>query len=117
MPTFCGLAGYEPDGQLQWDGQDVWPFLTGKATRTEARSFSWRTDDRTAVREGDWKLIVPVRGSVELFDLRSDPYERNNLAAERPEKSSQLRALLAHHHKLDNRQLLPFIPKANSATN
>ena len=31
------------------------------------------------VRQGDWKLIVDSRGNGELYNLKSDPYELNNL--------------------------------------
>lgn len=32
------------------------------------------------VREGDWKLIVPVKGKVELYNLKEDPFEKDNQA-------------------------------------
>jgi arylsulfatase A-like enzyme len=32
------------------------------------------------VREGDWKLIVPVKGKVELYDVKRDPFEKENVA-------------------------------------
>ena len=43
------------------------------------------------VIEGKWKLIVPnpvtlPQGEVELYDLAADPWEKNNLAGEQPEK-------------------------------
>jgi len=116
MPTFCSLAGYTSEKDLQWDGQDIWPLLAGKTRQAEPRSFYWRTVDQTAVREGDWKLILPVRdhsGTVELFDLSSDPYEQNNLATAHADKVAQLKKRLAQHQKLDNPKILPFIPDLN----
>jgi arylsulfatase A-like enzyme len=63
------------------------------------------TPNEGAVRAGDWKLIVNEgqgrqarrRGesSVQLFDLRNDPYEKSNLAKERPEKVEELRQALS----------------------
>jgi uncharacterized sulfatase len=48
------------------------------------------------VREGDWKLILPVRGTdpPELFDLAHDPHERTNLAPRQPDRARHLRQLI-----------------------
>jgi arylsulfatase A-like enzyme len=47
---------------------------------------------RAAVRQGDWKLIwrTLLPQSVELYNIAEDPSETKNLAAENPEKVSQL---------------------------
>src|SRR5262249_32647869 len=42
------------------------------------------------VREGDWKLILPVKGSAELYDVKSDPFETKNLAEKQPAKVKAL---------------------------
>ena len=114
MPTLCALAGYVADTDPKWDGQDIWPHLTGKATQAEVRSFYWKTTDQTAVRHGDWKMIVPLRKerrAVELFDLASDPYEQQDLSAGYPKKVEQLGELLAQFQELDNSERIPFAPK------
>ena len=42
-----------------------------------------------------WKLLVRASdGTEELYDLKQDPGELRNLAAERPEKIAELRAAL-----------------------
>lgn len=48
------------------------------------------------VRQGDWKLILPVDSSddLELYHLAPDPFETVDLASKRPEKVRALRALL-----------------------
>ncbi len=50
-----------------------------------------------AVREGDWKLLVNPDGSrSELYDVRRDPGEVDNLRAEHPDVAERLtRAVLA----------------------
>ena len=49
-----------------------------------------------AVRSGDWKLIERYEdGALELYDLKKDPSEARDLAAKRPEKAEELRALLS----------------------
>lgn len=48
----------------------------------------------SAVRAEGWKLVARP-GREELFDLASDPEERNDVAAEHPERVASLRAALA----------------------
>lgn len=45
-------------------------------------------------RQGDWKLILPHAKDtpVELFNLKDDPFETKNLAAEKPELVKELTA-------------------------
>ena len=45
-----------------------------------------------AVRVGDWKLVGSFRGEWELYDLRTDRSELNNLAAQQPAKVKELAA-------------------------
>jgi arylsulfatase A-like enzyme len=47
---------------------------------------------RAALREGDWKLVwrTTLPSLVELFNLAQDPSEKNNLAAQNPEKVAAL---------------------------
>jgi uncharacterized sulfatase len=42
------------------------------------------------MRRGDWKLIVPVDGKPELYDVRRDPHEERDLAPSRPDLVSEL---------------------------
>lgn len=47
------------------------------------------------VRHRDWKLIVPADGTaVELYDMKVDPFEKTNLAANRSADVERLRAAL-----------------------
>src|SRR5262249_12693456 len=47
---------------------------------------------RAGIREGDWKLIwrTPLPSSTELYNLADDPSEKNNVAAQNPEKVADL---------------------------
>jgi arylsulfatase A-like enzyme len=48
-----------------------------------------------ALYEDPWKLIERGNGEVELYDVREDPAEKHDLAAERPEVVAKLRGALA----------------------
>jgi arylsulfatase A-like enzyme len=81
---------------------DVWPVLNGNR-KAEPRGLYWAGVGfrARAVRDGDWKLIVPQKGEPELFDLASDPNETTDLAAKMPDKVTALKALLATVSKGD----------------
>lgn len=87
-PTFAALAGASTAKCKPLDGMNVWDTIAqGKPSpRTEV---VYNVEPfRAAVRQGDWKLIwrslIPT--SVDLYNLASDPYEENNVAAAHPDK-------------------------------
>jgi len=52
---------------------------------------------RFAITEGDWKLILPHRKSkLELYNLASDPSEKNDVASEHPEEVKKLRSKISN---------------------
>jgi arylsulfatase A-like enzyme len=105
MPTLLEVAGATYPKTRK--GQEVpamigksWgPLLAGKvdSPRTPQDYVAWEIFGNRAVRQGDWKLRwewKPLgKGDWELYDLAADPAERNDLAAERPDKVKALLAL------------------------
>ena len=53
---------------------------------------------RKAVRDGDWKLVSDS-GKESLFDLSTDPAEKNNRMESNPVIGSRLRDILAGWEK------------------
>jgi arylsulfatase A-like enzyme len=108
-PTLLKLCGASDEQALPVDGLDIWPTLTeGKRSPHDAILLN-STPSNGAVRVGDWKLVV-IRGredpdepllanhgtpSVELFNLRDDPFEKTNLADREPHKKQELQEILA----------------------
>jgi arylsulfatase A-like enzyme len=57
---------------------------------------SWRTTPAGAIHSGDWKLHEFFEdGRLELYNLRDDIGEKNNLAEKMPNKANELHAWLA----------------------
>jgi len=57
FPTFVRLTGAEMPTDRDYDGQDIWPLLSGATTFKREKPFYWIYLDRvTAVRSENWKL-------------------------------------------------------------
>lgn len=69
-------------------GLSLLPIFQGKQ-REPHQEIYWRFNKANAVRQGDLKAIR-AGNSWELYDLKADPTETNNLAAEYPEKTKEL---------------------------
>ncbi|MPY88697.1 MAG: sulfatase-like hydrolase/transferase [Luteitalea sp.] len=105
-PTLIGLAGGEVDPEWNLEGRDLWTLLSGRRTDWEPRRFYWNHADRIwAVRDGDWKLVAQASGDPELFNLSSDPDEKENLAQRHPERVRELRQRLEEEQARDGEAL------------
>ena len=69
-------------------GKSLLPVFMGKE-REPHKEIYWHFNRANAVRQGDLK-VVRAGKAWELYDLRADPTETNNLAKERPEKTAEL---------------------------
>jgi arylsulfatase A-like enzyme len=109
-PTFLEIAGAsKPDGQ-PLDGESLVPLLQQRGPLERKAIFwhfpvyiqagrgvagTWRCTPVSVIRQGDWKLLEFFEdGRLELYNLRQDIGERNNLATKRPEKARELHAAL-----------------------
>ena len=97
MPTLVNLVDMKPANDPKWDGQDIWPLLTGEVTTAEPRDIYWnfRASQGVCIRSGDWKLIVNSQGdgterAYELFNIKSDPYEENEISESNKDKVAEL---------------------------
>ncbi|MEN8250929.1 MAG: N-acetylgalactosamine 6-sulfatase (GALNS), partial [Bacteroidota bacterium] len=58
-----------------------------------------------AVRQGNWKLVSPKEGVIELYNLKDDIGEKNNLAHKYPVKTT---ALKNKYHNWRNEMATPM---------
>jgi arylsulfatase A-like enzyme len=94
FPTLIRAAGGDPAEAKAAEGIDLWAVLCGQSPTLAQRIMYWKTPSASAVRQGDWKLIHFRGNRSELFHLRDDSLEKDNLAEKQPERVSQLLALL-----------------------
>ena len=69
-------------------GKSLLPIFKGKEREIHHEIY-WRFNRANAVRQGDLK-VVRAGKAWELYDLKADPTEMNNLAKQRPEKTDEL---------------------------
>ena len=102
MPTIASLLGTPSIASTAVDGVDLSPILQGEAAGPE-RPLFWHYPHYSnqggipgaAIRIGDYKLIERFEdGSVNLYDLSSDPGEKNDLARSDPQRARTMRARL-----------------------
>lgn len=109
MPTLAFLVGYQPPGDLKWDGRSAWPVIRGQDGAAEAaadRVLYWDGPGHRsgAVRQGDWKLVVHHAAGgdrVELFDLANDPNEKHDLSTDEVERVAGMTKLLVAERAKD----------------
>jgi arylsulfatase A-like enzyme len=91
-PTIVGLAGAQLGKNKPLDGLDVWPTISEGQPSPRSEIVYNIEPFRAGIRQGDWKLVwrTTLPSSVELYDIAKDPAEKNNVAAEYPEKVATL---------------------------
>lgn len=106
VPTLLAAAGIET--KETFDGVNVLSLVTNDNAAIEERPLYWHYPHYGnqggapggAVREGDWKLIEWYEdGTLELFHLRDDPAEKNNLVETHPERAEALHKKLEEWRK------------------
>jgi arylsulfatase A-like enzyme len=135
-PTFITAAGGKANAGL--DGENLLPLFFEKRKTTKRQSIFWhfpgylndpvirgrdndfRTRPVTVMRKGDWKIhlyheewvLNKGKGKydgVELYNLKSDIGERNNIASLHPQKRDLLVAeVLAWIQKIDAKLPVPI---------
>ena len=124
LPTLAEITGNQPPGDL--DGQSIVKILQAPEKEQPARTLIWHypfnvivkhpdhgtpLTPHSAIRVGDHKLIWDWHGSLELYDIANDPYEKSNLASQKPELTTALHTQLKKWLKENVAQA--YLPKLN----
>ncbi len=97
--TAVGIAGAKLPTDRVLDGGNLLAAIESRAVE-RARPLYWRCviapgPLKTAMRIGDWKILAdePLT-QFELYDVKSDPQEKNELSAAQPAKLAEMKAAL-----------------------
>lgn len=104
LPTACALAGIAPPRDRALDGVNLLPLFAGQPI-TRPHPLYWQYDFSIgtpwtlALRDGPWKLLADATLThVELYNLTADLGEKQNLAAELPERVRAMTSTLRQLH-------------------
>lgn len=85
------LAGAQLPQDRFIDGKDPLPVLTGQTNQPPHTTLFFKLRGQEALRWGDWKIMrEDPENSWQLFNLREDNSETQDLASERPELVQRL---------------------------
>ena len=114
MATFAALVNFDLPKNAAEDSYNFQPWLKGESKTPPRSTMVHNTNAKDyAIRDGDWLLVDAKSGGtatpawnkkhhqppdddlpVELYNLKEDISQQHNLAAEHPDKVTQLQALL-----------------------
>jgi arylsulfatase A-like enzyme len=107
LPTALAAAGIAAKPDWNLDGVNLLPFVTGEQTGAPHEALYWRFGQQIALRTGDWKLVKAPGGGTgpgeqggkattadaQLYNLKKDIGEKENLADKNPDKLKELAAV------------------------
>ncbi|MEE8513329.1 MAG: arylsulfatase [Gammaproteobacteria bacterium] len=112
VPTVLELSGVKQPSEdsakkvAPIQGKSMLPLLAGRADsiRKETDWLGWELFGNRAIRQGDWKLLYLLKraggtGDWQLFNLREDPAELQDLSKKYPEKRDALLTLWEQYAK------------------
>ena len=111
FPTLASLIEFAPREAIAWDGADLCPVLFDRDPLGERDLYwIWNTRvNRWALRHGDWKIVRysregPTKASDwQLYNLKKDPGEKDNVAASCPEIVTELHQRYVHQQNKDRK--------------
>jgi arylsulfatase A-like enzyme len=102
-PTLVELCGLPVNDRLE--GHSLVPQLKDAGAPRPWPAITTHNPGNHGVRSEHWRYICYADGSEELYDMRSDPHEWNNLAGD-----PQYKDVIAEHRKWLPSQSAPPAP-------
>lgn len=109
VPTMAELAGPQAQGEVErTDGLSLLPTLLGNAKAQEKHEYLyWEFEEkggRRGVTTEKWKALrldvnKNPQAPVQLYDLKNDPSETKDVAAENPQVVERMTAWMAAEHE------------------
>ena len=100
MPTAADLAGVPHPARL--DGISILPTLLGQKQAKQHESLYFEIYEpyfQQSVRMGDWKgYRLGTKAPLELYDLKADPAEKQDIAAAHPDIVKKIEAIMLAEH-------------------
>jgi arylsulfatase A-like enzyme len=101
VPTLADICGVPLQHEI--DGRSFRKLLVegGQAPFDHPVFHMWlQGKTKECMRHGDWKLVRDVAGRpFELYHMKTDPHEKQDLAAKQPEKLLEMIKVLEAHMK------------------
>lgn len=126
-PTIIELTGSEMPRMNKFDGENAWNILKGEEQCHQPYFFIYNGQVE-AVRNGKWKCVAPHKYRIvktpgkdglpgeqignggetglALFDMKTDPQEKNNLAGKYPEIAAQMMQMIKDAQQEVNEEML-----------
>lgn len=107
LPTLAVGLGHDEDKLPAHEGENILPLIRDPQASLARQSLYWhyphyypRMTPGSAIRDGRWKLIHFYENDrVELYDLKEDPGEGNDLSESQPVRVRELRSKLDQWRK------------------
>jgi arylsulfatase A-like enzyme len=113
--SILAVTGAPVPDEAKLEGMNLFPVWEGRAPALE-RTLFWRAGTgaakQTAVRRGDWKVLVDGAHTY-VFNLRTDLSERNDLARWRQNIARELRPLLSAWEASVDADAPELVPASN----
>lgn len=125
LPTLLEVAGGKSKVPADVDGVSLAPLLAGK--KQPERAFLYREfpayGGQQSIHVGDWKLVrqgllpagrkakTPTKVTSELYNLKQDPTESNDVAAQHPDVVAKLEKMMLEQHTVSKDFTFPYLDK------
>lgn len=94
LPTILAATQTAPLPDTRLEGVNLLPYFRGGQIGAPHEALFWRWRGEQAVRRGDWKLVrTRVNKDWQLYHLRDDAAEKNNLITRQPDLAKELLTL------------------------
>jgi len=95
LPTCAELLGEQPPKGI--DGISLLPTLLARPGQKEHEYLYWELNGQQGVRMGDWKAVrLKPDQKIQLFNLKTDLGEQNDVADQHPEIVARMRDILTN---------------------